>query len=962
MTKITPQQFIQKWQASKLKEKAASHEHFLDLCHLLDHETPAQADPDGTWFTFEYGAQKTTGSKGFADVWKKNFFGWEYKGKHKDLKAAYAQLQQYAPALANPPLLIVCDTDRFIIHTNWNDLVSEQYEIALQDLADPDKLNLLRYAFFDTDKLKPATTRQKLTEDIAKQFAAIAEKLRKRNHEPHLVAHFMIRLVFCMFAEDSELLPKGLFTDLLQKYLKKPDELQKKLSSLFAAMKGGGAWGADNILWFNGGLFDDDNALKLLEDEIQMIFAASKKDWSDIDPSIMGTLFERGLNPDMQSQLGAHYTDRETIMKIISPVVIQPLQTEWHETQAKINEELAKAKEYLAKKNTAENASQATKAENRAKKAFNEFKDKISQLKILDPACGSGNFLYLSLKALKDIEHAANIFGEVTFQTPQAIPAVGPENIYGIELNAYAAELARISVWIGEIQWIKKHGFTVPDNPVLRDLKNIACHDALINDNDTEYKWPKVNVVVGNPPFIGDRKMIKELGEEYTFRIRKLYEGKVPGGADFVCYWFAKCTDYMTAGWLDRAGLVSTSSIRGGMNRFVLDKICEKFQIYDAWPTEEWVNEGANVEVSLTCYSREKHSACKLNGQNVDGIFPDLTAKAKNIKIDTSKIKPLKENKDCSFIGTQKNGPFDISGEMARQLITSPANPNGKKNTEVIKPWVNGMDLVRRPSDMWIIDFGTSMSQEEASLFEAPFAHVEQHVKPLRANLRRNHHRERWWLYGDTRPAMRKSLSKMKKYICTPRVSKHRLFVWLDSMVQPDCATVAIAKDDNVTFGILSSRFHTLWALKLGTSLEDRPRYTPSSTFETFPFPKGMEPNKPASEILKNPKAKKIEAAAENLYELRQNWLNPPGSVKLVKEVVSGYPDRIVAKSKAEEKILKKRTLTNLYNEMPTWLRHAHKALDDAVAEAYGWPLDLSDSELLERLYALNQQRNKGDN
>ncbi len=967
MSSISAQKFIEKWQKSKLKERAAAQEHFIDLCHLLEHPTPAEADPDGTWYTFEYGAQKTTGSQGFADVWKKGHFGWEYKGKHKDLQAAYAQLQQYAPALANPPLLIVCDTDRFVIHTNWNDLVSETHEIALEELANPDKLNLLRYAFFEPDRLKPAKSRQQLTEEVAGKFATISEKLRQRGHDPHQVAHFVNRLIFCMFAEDIQLLRKGLFTDVLERGLKHPADLQRKLASLFVAMRDGGDWGMEEILWFNGGLFDDDTALELKPDEIQMVYDTAKKDWSDIDPSIMGTLFERGLDPAKQSQLGAHYTDRDMIMKIINPVIVEPLIREWEEVKAKIDEELKKAGAYetveagskVSKKELINRAGEATKAKNRAEKAYNAFKARLKSFKVLDPACGSGNFLYLSLKALKDIEQQVNIYGEVTFRQTQSIPEIGPENIYGIEINPYAAELARVSVWIGEIQWIKKHGFHVPDNPVLRKLENIVCHDALMNDDGSEYHWPKVDVIVGNPPFIGDRKMIRELGEEYTFRVRDLYDGRVPGGADFVCYWFAKATAYMKAGWLQRGGLVSTNSIRGGKNRVVLDNLVKKFQIYDAWPDEDWVNEGAAVRVSMTCFAKDVQARCHLSGVLVDGIFTDLTARAKSVKTDTSKVKILKENLDVSFIGTQKNGPFTIPGDEARKLLQLPTNPNGRPNSDVVRPWANGMDLTRRPSDTWIIDFGVDMPVSEAALYEAPFAHVEKHVKPTRENVRRDHHRNKWWLYGDTRPGLRKKVSKIDRFIATSMVAKHRFFVWLPKIQIPENLCVVVVKEDDTTFGILHSKYHKLWALKLGTSLEDRPRYTPSTTFETFPFPKGMEPNRPASELAKSPKAQKIAEAARKLNELRENWLNPAGAVKRVPEVVPGYPDRIVPADKAAEKILAKRTLTNLYNENPTWLQNAHKELDDAVAEAYGWPTDLTDDEILEKLFALNQQRAK---
>lgn len=972
MSMITPYQFIEKWKKSKLKERSAAQEHFIDLCHLLEHETPAQADPEGKWFTFEYGAQKTTGSQGFADVWKKGFFGWEYKGKHKDLQAAYAQLQQYAPALANPPLLIVCDTDRFIIHTNWNDLVSESHEIELEDLQNADKLNLLRYAFYDPDKLKPAKSRQQLTEEVAGNFATISEKLRHRGHDPHQVAHFVNRLIFCMFAEDIEILPKGLFTDLFLRALKQPEDLQRKLSSLFTVMRDGGAWGPEDILWFNGGLFDDDVALELKPDEIHMIHETALKDWSDIDPSIMGTLFERGLDPAKQSQLGAHYTDRDMIMKIINPVIVEPLTQEWEETKSQILSELDKAENYekielgtvktgqtASKKELIQKAKQATAAKNRAKKQYGKFKDKLKAFKVLDPACGSGNFLYLSLKVLKDIEQQVNIFGEITFQYNQAIPEVGPENIYGIEINPYATELARVSVWIGEIQWIKKHGFNVPANPVLRKLDNIVCHDALINEDGSEYHWPKVDVIVGNPPFIGDKKMIRELGEDYVFAIRKLYQHRIAGGADFVLFWFAKATDYMKAGWLQRGGLVSTNSIRGGKNRTVLDDMTKTFQIYDAWPDEDWVNEGAAVRVSMTCFSRDKQPICKLLGKPVYGIFTDLTPRVEKTTFSVAQTKKLKENLGISFIGTQKNGPFTISGDEARKLLQLPVNPNGRPNSDVVRPWANGMDITRRPSDTWIIDFGIDMPVSEAALYEAPFAYVEEHVKPTREHVRRKNHREKWWIYGESRPGLRKKLDDLERFIATSMVAKHRFFVWLPKIQIPENLCVVIARDDDTTFGILSGKHHVLWGLRLGTSLEDRPRYTPSTTFETFPFPKGMEPNRPASELEKNPKAQKIAEAARKLNELRENWLNPAGSVKIVPEVVEGYPDRIIPADKAAEKILAKRTLTNLYNENPTWLKNAHKELDDAVAEAYGWPTDLTDNEILEKLFALNQQRAK---
>ena len=270
------------------------------------------------------------------------------------------------------------------------------------------------------------------------------------------------------------------------------------------------------------------------------------------------------------------------------------------------------------------------------------------------------------------------------------------------------------------------------------------------------------------------------------------------------------------------------------------------------------------------------------------------------------------------------------------------------------------MDLTRRPSDTWIIDFN-QMPVEQAALYEAPFKHIEQNVKPLRVGKREEKANVKWWLLQRSRPELKKTVEKFDRFIATSMVAKHRFFVWLPKIQIPENLCVVIAKDDDTTFGIISSRYHVIWSLKLCTFLGvgNDPRYTPSTTFETFPFPKGMEPKRLASELAKNPKAQKIAKTARKLNELRENWLSPAGAVKRLPEVVPGYPDRIVPADKAAEKILAKRTLTNLYNENPTWLQNAHKELDDAVAEAYGWPTDLTDDEILEKLFALNQQRAK---
>jgi type II restriction/modification system DNA methylase subunit YeeA len=362
----------------------------------------------------------------------------------------------------------------------------------------------------------------------------------------------------------------------------------------------------------------------------------------------------------------------------------------------------------------------------------------------------------------------------------------------------------------------------------------------------------------------------------------------------------------------------------------------------------------------LVGFARARDSAARLrylDGRRVNEIFSDLTGGS----VDLTRAKPLQEALGIAFIGTQKNGPFDVPGELARNWIALPRNPNGSGNSDVVRPWVNGQDITRRPSDTWIIDFGTSMSEADAAYYEAPFEYALAHVKPTRVHLRRQGHRLYWWRHGEARPGMRRALAGLHRYIVTPRVAKHRVFVWMLPHVVPDSATVAIAREDDTAFGILHSRFHELWTLGLCTWLGvgNDPRYTPSSTFETFPFPEGLTPNIPAKDYADDPRAKRIADAAKRLNELRENWLNPPDLVKRVPEVVPGYPDRILPVDAKAEKELKKRTLTNLYNQRPAWLDNIHRELDETVAAAYGWPADLSDDEILARLLALNLERAK---
>lgn len=484
----------------------------------------------------------------------------------------------------------------------------------------------------------------------------------------------MNQLVFCMFAEDVGLLPDNLFTKMLDLCRNDPDSFAENASTLFGAMaKQNGKVGFTRIDWFNGGLFEDDAALPVTREDVEELYQAALRDWSQIDPSILGTLFERGLDPAKRSQLGAHYTDREKIMMIVKPVIIDPLEAEWAEALSRMAALVESApKRTVDRLLTPAEKRKAEKLTDQAAVIHSDFIERLVNFRVLDPACGSGNFLYVALRALKDIEHRANLDAEA-LGLPRGFPRVGPECVLGIELNPYAAELARVSVWIGEIQWMRRNGFDAAKNPILRNLDTIECRDAVLDEATGERaRWPEADVVIGNPPFLGNKKMITELSESYTRRLRKAWP-QVPGGVDLVCYWFAAAWDRMVAGKLTRAGMVSTNSIRGGANREVLKPVVEHGRIFEAWSDEGWTVEGAAVRVSMVCFDTLKGGAAWLDGQEAGAIFADLEAQRGGA--DLTSASRLRANQGVAFQGPVKVGPFDVDGTLARQWLVLPLNP-----------------------------------------------------------------------------------------------------------------------------------------------------------------------------------------------------------------------------------------------------------------------------------------------
>ena len=938
---ITPQFFVAKWQQAALRERASSQEHFIDLCRLIGHPTPAEADPAGKWFTFEAGAQRLPSPAaagegagvraGWADVWKMGHFAWEYKGQHANLDKAYAQLLQYRESLLNPPLLIVSDMRRIVIHTNFTNTAKQTHTLALEDLLEPAKLELLRAAFTDPDALRPNQTPQQVTEEAARQFGRLAELLRRYGNDPHATAHFLIRLLFCLYAEDANILPRGLFTRLVTQPAT-TGVLTGQLRQLFAAMAAGGAFGADVIPHVDGGLFDDAAALDLDSESRRILVEVSRLDWSAIKPSILGTLFERSLDPGKRSQLGAHYTGEEDILLIVEPVLMAPLRRRWAEVRTEAEVKAEKRDLIAGSKPSPTKTKQLGKVEAELRGLLRGFREELASVQVLDAACGSGNFLYVSLRLLLDLEKEV-ITLAAALGDSLAIPMVSPKQLHGIEINPYAYELAQTTIWIGYIQWWRDNGFGLPEEPILKPLEAIRQMDAImvydVDGKPVEPEWPEADVIVGNPPFLGGNKIRKELGDQYVDALFKLYEGRVPAFADLVCYWFEKARAQIAAGKAKRAGLLATQAIRGGANRKVLERIKETGDIFWAQSDRNWILNGAMVHVSMVGFDHGYEESHELNGKVVSSINPDLTA-----DIDLTKACTLRENLGIAFKGPSPAAPFDIDADVADRMLSAPTNINGHPNSDVVRPVVNAVDLAQKPRGLWTIDFGL-MEENQAAQYEMPFEYVRKFVLPIRRT-RRDDYRGQWWQYARPRPDMRVALANISRYIATPRVSKHRLFSWFDLAVLANDAIVVIARDDDYFFGVLHSRIHELWARAMGTQLREAEsgfRYTPTTTFETFPFPWP-----PGQEPAGDPRVEAIAEAARALVAQRDAWLHPAG---------------------ASEAELKKRTLTNLYNARPTWLDLAHRKLDAAALEAYGWPRDIGDEMILERLLGLNLERRR---
>ncbi len=943
---ISPAQFIAKWSPVELSERAASQEHFIDLCRLLGQPTPVEHDATGAEYTFEKGvvpaggaSRGAAGQYGFADVWWRGKFGWEYKrkDKYRDLTEAYRQLCQYREALGNPPLLIVSDIAHTEIHTNFTGTAKQVHTIELATLDDPESLDLLRRVFTDPLSFKPTITPENVTEDIAKQFSALAQSLRQFGHDAQTVAHFLMKCMFCLFAEDVDLLPRDLFTKLLERYGKDPAKLADRMTELFAVMRTGGDFGVDPVVHFNGGLFAQAPALRMTAADIDTMLKAARSDWGSVEPAVFGTLFERSLDPNTRAKIGAHYTSREDIMLVVEPVILAPLGKEWEAVKAEVDKQLARRRK--GKGDTKKKADRAIHD------ALQGFIHRLSTVRVLDPACGSGNFLYVAIQQLLGLEKEVITFAAQPEIAEGLFPQIRPTQLHGIEINTYAAELAQVVIWIGYLQWMRDNGYIDGiRTPILEPLQTVECRDAILDLSDPDKPkpadWPEADFIIGNPPFLGGSLIWEALGTEYRDKLWGSYG--IPGFSDLCCYWFERARNAIKGRVGVRAGLLATQGIRGGVNRAVLQRIGSDGQIFCAWADRDWILDGATVHVSIIGFQTGIESQCYLDGAPVREIFSDLSA-----DIDLTTAQRGKANAGLDYSGSKKGGAFDIDWQMSRLLCSVSGNPTGLANCDVLKPWINGSALTGRWPGKWIIDFGADCPLHRAALYQQPLEYVRREVKPQRDRNKRKARRDNWWLHAERVSGLRTAVLPLDRFVATARVSKYRLYKWVEASVLPDDGVFIFARSDDYFFGVLHSSIHELWARRMGTQLREAEsgfRYTPTTCFETFPMPWA-----PGSEPTENEAYQRIAEAAKEINEQRERWLNPPEWVEPIAQAVDAEDDfadvpeearalirqsAIMARAAKDPK-LKKRTLTNLYNERPTWLKLAHDKLDRAVLAAY---------------------------
>lgn len=1026
----TPEAFIALWQGVTASELSTSQSFIINLCELLGvprpHATPAQEYMFERPVTFSYA--DGTSSAGRVDCYRRGCFIAESKKLKacvgterfsRNLLEAHAQAQNYARALpadeGRPPFLLVIDVGTVIeVYAEFSRSGGtyipfpdpRSHRIALADLLKPEVRERLRLIWTNPDQLDPARISAEVTGIVSAQLARLAKSLEDARHSAANVAAYLTRALFSMFAEDVELLPKGAFFGLLKAHREAPAALQSMLQALWADMDRGGFSGAlaRNILKFNGKLFKGANtpgySLLLTTAQIDLLIGAAKANWREVEPAIFGTLLERALNPAERHALGAHYTPRAYVERLVLPAVLEPLRAEWANVQAAALVLVNEAAELDSKKQ-----SKAKLTEARAE--VRRFHHRLCTLRVLDPACGSGNFLYVTLEHLKRLEgevfNQLDALGDTQAKLTLEGETVTLQQLRGIELNPRAAALAELVLWIGYLQWqIRTFGNAGVAEPVVHNYGNIENRDAVLAwdgrapaldahgqpltrwDGVTlkihpvtgesvpdeaaqvpqwrysgarQADWPAADFIVGNPPFIGASPMRAALGDGYVEALRQAWP-QVPDSADFVMFWWSRAAGLVSTGQAQRMGLITTNSLRQTFNRRVVQAaLGQSTALAFAVPDHPWVDsaDGAAVRIAMTVLQpgagegRLQTVTSETPGQDGEVavtlderrgvIHADLS-----VGVNVTAAVSLQAMSGISSPGVKLHGAG---------FIVTPAEAAALGQPAIIRDYRNGRDLTDKPRGVQIIDaFGLS-ADELRSQYPAVYQWLLDRVKPERDAKGTSKdgagYAKLWWLHGKPRQEMRKQLTGLPRYIATVETAKHRLFQFLDASILPDNKLIAIALDDAFCLGVLSSRLHTAWALATGSWLGvgNDPVYVKSRCFETFPFPAADTGLTPAL-------TDKIRQLAEQIDAHRKKQQAAHADVTL-----TGLYNVLEKLRTGEALTAKDKTLHE--HGLVGVLRSLHDELDAAVLASYGWsdlyPFTAAPDALLARLVALNAQR-----
>jgi hypothetical protein len=976
------------------------------------------------------------------------------------MRNAREQAETYAKRLPVeegwPPFLVIVDVGHVIELFADFSLQGKHYaqfpdrqsfRIYLEDLHRDTVRERLRILWTDPQTLDPARRTALVTREIAELLAKLSKSLETRleralpeGRRPEAeasdrraiaekVALFLMRCLFTMFAEDVGLLKSASFAKLLHGYKGQADKIHFPLERLWQDMNKGGFSPElqSDVLAFNGGLFRDATALPITEDDLSLLAIAAERDWKDVEPAIFGTLLERALDPRERSQLGAHYTPRAYVERLVVATIVDPLSEDWRDVQAAAAQlvEMSRPIRDLHKKKRDDASKVATSGDKKMARAIDRelrdlekeaadledearsqvlsFHGRLCETLVLDPACGTGNFLYVSMELMKRLEgevlETLRDLGQDMEKLDLDRHTVDPHQFLGLELNPRAVAIAELVLWIGYLQWhFRTRGRVMPAQPVLKNFRNIAERDAVLKYDRLDmlrdeggrpitrwdgvtYKlhpitgeavpdeaarvemrsylnprpadWPQAAFIVGNPPFIGGKDMRQELGDGYAEACWAA-RPHIPGGADFVMHFWDKAAEVVRAGKARRFGLITTNSITQKFSRRVVERHLsakKPLSLVMAVPDHPWMKSAdkAAVRIAMTVGAAGPREGAlrrtvSESGLNTDAPKVELSERWGKIQADLSiganvtSVVALRANEKLCSPGVKLHGAgFIVTPQQAAAL--------GLGKTEgledFIRPYRNGRDLTARPRGVLVIDLFLLSEAEVRDRFPAVYQWVVDRVKPERDNNNRHSYRDNWWIFGEPRRELRPALAGIDRYIATVETSKHRFFQFLDAAIRPDNMLVNIGSDDAFILGALSSRIHVTWALAAGGRLGigNDPRYNKTRCFDPFPFPDPPEPLKARIRAL----GEKLDAHRKAVLA-RHKQLTMTGLYNVLEKLRAGE-----ALSESEKDIYEA--------GLVGVLRRIHDDLDSAVAEAYGWPADLGDEDILERLVALNRER-----